>query len=250
MTDRNIIICGHGSGTPSTKNLSAYSASRYNSKAKNGKRKGVVAVKRPKDMTDSLRTKFHDTYRLILGRNVYSQNLRKYVFEPYNGKYYSDCSSSGCATYKKIGLAIDLLNTAGMYNSGAFETVNIKIENGHITNPEVLKVGDAIFFVGDDPSRPLQIGHVEFVYEVDDSTVKTVTTTTTTVKTSTSECYTKYTGKSDSIVDALKAVGVTDTSKTHRAKIAKANGISGYTGTASQNTEMLILLKGGKLIKA
>lgn len=40
------------------------------------------------------------------------------------------------------------------------------IENGHITNPEILKVGDAILFVGNDPDRPRQIGHVEYVYEI------------------------------------------------------------------------------------
>jgi hypothetical protein len=62
--------------------------------------------------------------------------------------------------------------------------------------------------------------------------------------------YSKYTGKSDSIVDALKAVGETDTSKTHRAKIAAANSIANYTASASQNTKLLILLKSGKLIKA
>lgn len=47
-----------------------------------------------------------------------------------------------------------------------FETVPVKIKNGHITNPEILKVGDAILFVGTDPSRPKQIGHVEFIYTI------------------------------------------------------------------------------------
>jgi hypothetical protein len=62
--------------------------------------------------------------------------------------------------------------------------------------------------------------------------------------------YSKYTGTSVSIVTALKAVGETDTSLTHRKKIATANSISGYTGTAAQNTKMLTLLKYGKLVKA
>ena len=60
--------------------------------------------------------------------------------------------------------------------------------------------------------------------------------------------YPKYTGSSTSIVDALKAVGV-DSSYNNRAKIAKANGISNYSGTASQNTQLLNLLKQGKLKK-
>ncbi|MBO5032743.1 MAG: hypothetical protein J6D08_12810 [Lachnospiraceae bacterium] len=62
--------------------------------------------------------------------------------------------------------------------------------------------------------------------------------------------YPKYMGKSSSIVDGLVAVGEQDTTKTHRAKIASANGITRYTGSATQNTKLLNLLKSGKLIKA
>jgi hypothetical protein len=68
--------------------------------------------------------------------------------------------------------------------------------------------------------------------------------------TGTKSYYAKYTGSSSSIVDALAAVGEKDTSKTHRAKIASANGISGYNGSAVDNTKLLVLLKSGKLVKA
>lgn len=61
--------------------------------------------------------------------------------------------------------------------------------------------------------------------------------------------YKKYTGKSVSLVDALKSIGVNNT-MTNRKKIAKANGIKNYTGSAAQNTKMLELLKKGKLVKA
>lgn len=60
--------------------------------------------------------------------------------------------------------------------------------------------------------------------------------------------YKKYTGSSVSLVDAIKSIGV-DSSMTNRKKIAKANGISNYTGTSSQNTKLLNLLKQGKLKK-
>lgn len=60
--------------------------------------------------------------------------------------------------------------------------------------------------------------------------------------------YKKYTGSSVSIVDALKAIGV-DSSMNNRKNIAKKNGIGNYTGTASQNTKLLNLLKQGKLKK-
>lgn len=62
--------------------------------------------------------------------------------------------------------------------------------------------------------------------------------------------YPKYNGTSGSITVALSAVGEKDYSLAHRKKIATANKISGYIGTATQNTTMLNLLKQGKLIKA
>ena len=58
----------------------------------------------------------------------------------------------------------------------------------------------------------------------------------------------KYTGESVSIITALNEIGATST-YAYRGKIASANGIKGYSGTASQNTKLLDLLKKGKLIK-
>lgn len=60
--------------------------------------------------------------------------------------------------------------------------------------------------------------------------------------------YKKYTGKSPSIVVALKAIKV-GSSFANRKKIATANGIKNYAGTGAQNTQMLALLKTGKLKK-
>ena len=54
---------------------------------------------------------------------------------------------------------------------------------------------------------------------------------------------------STSIVDGLKSIGV-DSGMSNRKKIAAANGISGYSGTAAQNTKLLSLAKQGKLKKA
>ena len=61
--------------------------------------------------------------------------------------------------------------------------------------------------------------------------------------------FAKYTGNSHSIVDALHSIGITDASIAARKKIAATNGINDYTGTATQNTKLLQLLKEGKLIK-
>lgn len=57
----------------------------------------------------------------------------------------------------------------------------------------------------------------------------------------------QYTGSSVSIAVALDSLGV-DPSYSNRTGIAAANGISGYRGTAAQNTRMLQLLKQGVLI--
>ena len=62
--------------------------------------------------------------------------------------------------------------------------------------------------------------------------------------------YPKYSGSSESIITALKAVGEKDTSMKHRKLIAAANNISEYTGTAAQNMKLLAMLKNGKLTKA
>ena len=62
------------------------------------------------------------------------------------------------------------------------------------------------------------------------------------------EYFKKYTGNTTSIVEALKSIGATS-DKAYRSTIAKANGITNYSGTAAQNTKMLNLLKQGKLIK-
>lgn len=168
MTERDITICGHGSGTPSLKNLYAYNELRYNGKMSNDVRKQLLRVRRLKALdTPGKRDNFRALYSAILGRNTYSQARRQYVYTPYRGRYYSDCSSSGCATYQRIGCEVPLLNTAGMLTSDLFEDVPVVIEAGHIKNPEVLKVGDALLYAGniDRPSLGY-VGHVEYIYDI------------------------------------------------------------------------------------
>lgn len=68
------------------------------------------------------------------------------------------------------------------------------------------------------------------------------------VQTGSASYYPKYTGKSVSLVDALKSLKI-DSSFANRKKIAVKNGIKAYLGTAKQNTQMLTLLKQGRLKK-
>lgn len=61
--------------------------------------------------------------------------------------------------------------------------------------------------------------------------------------------YPRTTYKGGSLVDGLRSIGV-DSSFGNRRKIANANNIKNYLGTPNQNTQMLNLLKEGKLIQA
>lgn len=60
--------------------------------------------------------------------------------------------------------------------------------------------------------------------------------------------YKKCKANETSFVDGLKYIGVSS-GKATRKKIASANGIDNYTGTAAQNTKLLKLLKAGTLQK-
>lgn len=62
------------------------------------------------------------------------------------------------------------------------------------------------------------------------------------------EYYLQDIWRGTSISKALESIGE-DGSYQHRARIAAANGIAGYTGTAAQNTHMLNLLRTGQLRK-
>ena len=121
--------------------------------------------------TQERRIKVRDTYRIILGRNKYSQELRNYCYTQYkDGKYYSDCSSSVSFAYKMAGEGFGILNTVGMWASTKLTDVPVIIENGIIKNPEILCVGDMLLFAGTNPARKNYeyVGHVEMVGEIKD----------------------------------------------------------------------------------
>lgn len=65
----------------------------------------------------------------------------------------------------------------------------------------------------------------------------------------TSIYYPAYTGKKTTLIAALTSLGIVST-YTHRKQIAVANGITGYIGTAAQNTQIYNMLTAGHLKKA
>ena len=167
----SVVLAGHGSGKPSTKGMNAYCSSRQ------AQDRGLVEVLRL-DLTESQRQQMHDNYEIILGRNIYNQSFRLYCYTPYKGTYYSDCSSYICKTAERVGVSgVASLNTAGMHYNWK-KVSGIIIKNGIIQNPELLEIGDALMFKGSDPSRPLQIGHTEMVYEINGKTAAAATPST------------------------------------------------------------------------
>ena len=89
-------------------------------------------------------------------------------------------------------------------------------------------------------------GHTAIVVE---GRSRTIETSKTVQVTDYITYYKQYTGSSYSIIDVLKTIGETDTSFTHRKQIALANGMTSYTGKASENTKLIKLARQGALIK-
>ena len=91
------------------------------------------------------------------GKNEYSQHYeRRYMVE----SGFADCSSTVRHWFKKI-LNIDIgLNTESQVKSKYGKIVDMNIVNG-IPDEGKMKLGDCLYFRGNDPSRTDGVGHVE-----------------------------------------------------------------------------------------
>ena len=211
--------------------------------------------------------------------NAGSKNYTKYGrWIGANGDYW--CASFlSWIFYKAYGSMLGKQLLCGAF-SAACETIrkNFSKNGQYKANPAI---GDVIFFSG---TRHSGANHIGIVYKIADGKVYTIEGNTSgasgvvdngggvakksyaltnskilgyghpdyslvTGSTPSVSYYSKCKSTCDSLVDALSSVGVKDTSKAFRTKIAKANGIASYSGTASQNEKLLKLLKQGKLIK-
>ena len=79
--------------------------------------------------------------------------------------------------------------------------------------------------------------------------VASVTAIVPTASAKTIKYYPACSSSCSSLIAGLKDIDV-DSSYSNRTKIAKVNGITNYSGTATQNTKLLNLLKDGLLIKS
>ena len=211
--------------------------------------------------------------------NAGSKNYTKYgKWIGANGDYW--CASFLCwLFYTAYGATLGKKLLCGAF-SAACETIRKNfIKKGRYKSTPA--VGDVIFFSG---TRHSGANHIGIVYKIANGKVYTIEGNTSgasgvvdngggvakksyaltnskilgyghpdyslvTGSTPSVSYYSKCKSTYDSLVDALSSVGVKDTSKAFRSKIAKANGIASYSGTASQNEKLLKLLKQGKLIK-
>ena len=187
----------------------------------------------------------------------------KEFVKKYNGKYTDYDGYYGCQCWdlaqryftEVLGLPSSILSGCGLV-SNMLKGAKRATLNKYFEEVKSPKQGDvAIWEFGhiaiyDHASNYFfsQNPNASKVIQINRSGIHYFRKKTSSTPATSSKYYKKYTGKSSSIVDALKAIGA-DSSFNNRRAIAKANGIKNYVGTAAQNTKMLTLLKQGKLIK-
>lgn len=186
-------------------------------------------------------------------------NLCVDICRRYNFKLVYDGTSNGSLTRHNMFAKTDC---PGKYLQSKFpelaEIVNSRLEENNFTSLKY-KVGDVVNITGvyvsstsNNKLRPaITKGTITKIisgarnpYLLDNGNigwVKDECIVSNNIKYLSNKNY-----KGTSIVDALNQIKV-DSSYNYRVKLAKNNGISNYTGTASQNTKMLELLKKGTL---
>ena len=149
-------------------------------------------------------------------------------------KVTKDCNTD-CSALVRVCLAYAGIMVSDFATSGEASVIvrSGKFDKIAFTKESDLRKGDILV--------TKTSGHTVIVVSAPTSSTPSSSTSTIYYK----KCDKKYT----SISEALGSIGV-DGSKSNRAKIAKANGISDYTGTAKQNETLLKKLKAGTLKKA
>ena len=119
----------------------------------------------------------------------------------------------------------------------------VKSGSGSISN-NVRTMSSCGYDLGLADYSPYHYGYITF--KASGSSSSNRSSQTNTPQTSSSGCFKSCSGSCNTITAGLKNIGV-NSSYAYRKQIAAANGIGGYKGTASQNTQMLQLLKSGNL---
>lgn len=171
-------------------------------------------------------------------RNTLYEELKKNSFSVSsyinsNVLTETDCSAFVTACFVCAG-EDDLRYTGNAPTTRTMEKVfqmagfNVLKEKKYLTTDEHLRKGDVLLKVGSHTVIACSSGSKAY-------------------SGSNIDYYPQYKGVSSSIIDALNSLGI-DSSMSNRKRIAAVNGIADYTGTAVQNTKILLLLKQGYLI--
>lgn len=161
----------------------------------------------------------------------------------YKNQYDSWCINNQYDVYK----ALFLFDTVKVLNNGGYDWIrtNTLFTEDSSTNYYTVVKGDTLSEIAkkfnttvNELARLNNISNVNLI-KVGQKLL---------IPNSSIKYFKKYTGKSLSIVDALKSLGE-DSSYNYRVKVAKINGINNYVGTGVQNNTLFNLLKEGKLIK-
>lgn len=117
------------------------------------------------------------------------------------------------------------------------------IENGYMDS-----IADVPVILSESHARKTANGIVAFLVKELNLEAKAVANKGTQSIVAVSVYYPKYKGAKTTLYNAMKSLGI-DPSYNNRKLIAKANGITAYIGSASQNTRMYNLLVAGLLKK-
>lgn len=150
-------------------------------------------------------------------------NYIKAHFKPVSKPKRGDLFVRTSGTYGHIGIVLSAGDTT-------YYTIEQNKGGCRVVTNELRKYESDYHFL-----RPLNQANIGA-----DRTIPTQSTKTAYFK--------AYKGTSDSLVDALEAVGA-KSDFAYRKKIAAKNRIKEYKGTPEQNEKMLALLKKGKLVK-
>lgn len=165
-----------------------------------------------------------------------------------NGWYQNQYGSWVINNQYDVHKALYLLDSVNVINNGGYNWIKTKtLKEESNASPVItytVRMGDTLSGIArtfntttDELARINNIANKNLIY------------TGQVLKLTSNNIYFKrYTGNSNSLVDALRSINE-KSDYTYRTRVANLNGIVNYMGTGVQNTRLLDLLKQGNLLK-
>ena len=212
------------------------------------------------------------TGKEVMIEPFYIHKLGWYILRPKSIKHASAIASKMVTACKNDNIGYNQSSRNGVVKYGTGTTTKLNsdcsslvrecVKEGTGTDPGNFNTTtevDALLETGlftkstfkSEASTPLYVGDVL----VTKSKGHTVVVTSGNTRSTTVSYFPKYTGSSTGIDEIFKTIGASkyyDTNYSNykkRIPIAKANGISGYTGSSKQNITLRNLARQGKLVK-